>query len=55
MMDLHYTLLALPRRIDFPDSNDSSLAPLDRSTVVISGAIDNVYAARQNIVVGHGC
>ncbi|XP_018025094.1 protein bicaudal C homolog 1 [Hyalella azteca] len=36
--------------ICFPDSNDTDLPPLQRSSVVISGAIDNVYAARQNII-----
>ncbi|XP_069157494.1 protein bicaudal C homolog 1-like isoform X5 [Procambarus clarkii] len=37
-------------KITFPDSNDLSLPPLKKSTVTISGAIDNVYLARQNIV-----
>ncbi|KAF2365642.1 K domain type 1 [Trinorchestia longiramus] len=36
--------------IRFPDAADPQLGPLQRSTVTISGAIDNVYAARQNIV-----
>lgn len=37
-------------KITFPDSNDLSLPPLKKSTITISGAIDNVYLARQNIV-----
>lgn len=36
--------------IQFPDSSDSTLAPLRRSSVTISGAIENVYLARQNIL-----
>lgn len=36
--------------IQFPDSSDSALAPLRRSTVTISGAIENVFLARQNIL-----
>ncbi|XP_069954243.1 protein bicaudal C homolog 1 isoform X3 [Cherax quadricarinatus] len=37
-------------KITFPDSNDISTPLLKKSTVTISGAIDNVYLARQNIV-----
>jgi len=36
--------------IQFPDSSDSGLAPLRRSSVTISGAIENVFLARQNIL-----
>ena len=38
-------------RISFPDITDASLTPLEKCTVIISGNIDNVYAARENIVV----
>ena len=38
-------------RITFPDANDANTPPLKKSTVVISGTIDNVYTARQNIIV----
>ncbi|XP_071538266.1 protein bicaudal C homolog 1 isoform X2 [Panulirus ornatus] len=37
-------------KITFPDTNDLSLPPLKKSSVIISGAIDNVYLARQNII-----
>ncbi|KAL7641081.1 UNVERIFIED_CONTAM: hypothetical protein RMT77_008218 [Armadillidium vulgare] len=39
-------------RISFPDLSDSLLPPLSRSTVKISGAIENVYLAKQNLI---GC
>ncbi|XP_064097693.1 protein bicaudal C homolog 1-B-like isoform X10 [Macrobrachium nipponense] len=37
-------------KITFPDTSDMNVHPLRKSTVVISGAIDNVYLARQNIL-----
>lgn len=37
-------------KINFPDWNDASLSPLKKSTVIISGALENVYLARQNII-----
>lgn len=39
-------------KITFPDASDLSTPPLKRSTVLISGSVDNVYLARQNIL---GC
>ncbi|XP_076045895.1 protein bicaudal C isoform X2 [Oratosquilla oratoria] len=39
-------------KITLPDPNDPTVPPLKKSTVTISGAIDNVYLARQNII---GC
>ncbi|XP_042211241.1 LOW QUALITY PROTEIN: protein bicaudal C homolog 1-like [Homarus americanus] len=38
---------ATATKITFPDSNDISLPPLKKSTVTISGGIDNVYLASQ--------
>ncbi|KAK8397108.1 hypothetical protein O3P69_004646 [Scylla paramamosain] len=37
-------------KISFPDWNDPTLSPLKKSTVTISGALENVYLARQNII-----
>ncbi|XP_068216094.1 protein bicaudal C homolog 1-B-like isoform X2 [Palaemon carinicauda] len=37
-------------KITFPDVTDMNMHPLRKSTVVISGAIDNVYLAQQNIL-----
>ncbi|XP_068215964.1 protein bicaudal C homolog 1-like isoform X2 [Palaemon carinicauda] len=39
-------------KITFPDASDLSTPPLKRSTVTISGSVDNVYLARQNLL---GC
>ncbi|XP_050697368.1 protein bicaudal C homolog 1-like isoform X2 [Eriocheir sinensis] len=36
--------------ITFPDWNDSSLPQIKKSTITISGSIENVYLARQNII-----
>ncbi|XP_045126469.1 protein bicaudal C homolog 1-B-like isoform X2 [Portunus trituberculatus] len=37
-------------KIVFPDWNDPSLSPLKKSTITISGSLENVYLARQNII-----
>jgi protein bicaudal C len=40
----------------FPDANDVNIKPIKRSQVTITGSINGVYLARQQLIVSyHNC
>lgn len=38
----------------FPDANDVNIKPIKRSQVTITGSINGVYLARQQLIVSIG-
>jgi len=44
-------LLFICFKIMFPDAHDVNIKPIKRSQVTITGTIDGVYFARQQLIV----